>query len=59
LVAGAGFQRYLALVTAFDIASRPAPLSALLSSLEGARAIQGRHFTEKQSHSSMGGRKNG
>lgn len=41
LVAGAGVQRYLALVTAFDIAAEPAPLNrvfgALLSTTEGAR----------------------
>lgn len=41
VVAGAGVQRYLALVTAFDIAAEPAPLNrvfgALLSTTEGAR----------------------
>lgn len=41
LVAGAAYQRYLALVTAFDIAAEPTPINrvpgALLSTTEGAR----------------------
>lgn len=59
LVAGAGCQRYLPLVTAFDIASKPQPLSALLSSLEGARTVLGANSNRKTPSASMGGRKNG
>jgi len=59
LVAGAGCQRYLPLVTAIDIASEPQDLGALVASLERALALQATNDNRNSPSAMMGGRKNG
>ena len=58
LVAGAGCQRYLPLVTAYDIASNPLHEAALLSNLEGVRASKDAYSTSITALPSTGGQKN-
>jgi len=58
LVAGAGCQRYLPLITAYDIASNPLQEAALLSVIEGVRASKDAYSTSNSAHSATGGQKN-
>ena len=59
LVAGAGCQRYLPLVTALDIASKPLQEEALLSAMEGVRSSKEAYSTSNSALPATGGQKNG
>ncbi len=58
LVAGASCQRYLPLITAYDIASKPLQEAALLSNVEGVRASKDAYSTSNPALSATGGQKN-